>query len=43
MKKVFITRKIPDVGIKMLLDKGYEVDISPKDREMICKRLCLKN
>jgi glyoxylate reductase len=30
-KKVFITRKIPDVGIKMLQDKGYEVDVYPKD------------
>jgi glyoxylate reductase len=39
MKKVFITRKIPDVGIKMLLDKGYEVDISPKDRPLTKKEL----
>lgn len=39
MKKVFITRKIPDVGIKMLIDKGYEVDISPKDRPLTKKEL----
>lgn len=30
-KKIYITRKIPEVGIKMLLDKGYELDINPKD------------
>lgn len=33
-KKVFITRKIPDIGINMLKDKGYEVDISPHDRPL---------
>lgn len=31
MTKVYLTRKIPEAGIKMLEDKGYEVDISPKD------------
>jgi len=31
MAKIFITRKIPEVGIKMLRDKGYEVDVSEKD------------
>ncbi len=30
--KVFITRKIPDIGVKMLRDQGYEVDVYPKDR-----------
>lgn len=34
MKNVFVTRKIPDVGIKALTDKGYTVDISPKDRPL---------
>ena len=34
MKKVFITRKIPEKGIKILTDKGYEVDISKKDRPL---------
>lgn len=32
--KVYITRKIPDIGIKMLTDKGFEVDINPKDRPL---------
>lgn len=31
MAKVFITRKIPDTGIKLLKEKGHEVDISEKD------------
>ena len=30
--KIFITRKIPEVGIKMLKDKGYEVDVYSKDK-----------
>lgn len=30
-KKIFVTRRIPDIGIKMLQDKGYQVDIYPKD------------
>ena len=29
--KVYITRRIPDAGVKKLQEKGYEVDISPKD------------
>lgn len=29
--KVLVTHEIPDVGIKMLKDKGYEVDIAPLD------------
>ncbi|MFA6297339.1 MAG: D-glycerate dehydrogenase [Candidatus Paceibacterota bacterium] len=31
-KSIFITRSIPEVGIKMLEDKGYRVDVYPKDR-----------
>ena len=31
MKQIYITRKIPDIGIKMLQDKGYSVDFYPKD------------
>lgn len=31
-KAVFITRMIPEKGIKMLTDKGYRVDIYPKDK-----------
>ncbi len=30
-KKIFITRKIPDIGIKLLKEKGYVVDINEKD------------
>lgn len=30
--KIFITRQIPDSGIQMLREKGYEINISPKDR-----------
>lgn len=33
-QKVFVTRKIPENGIKMLLDEGYEVDINPNDRPL---------
>lgn len=32
MKSIYITRKIPENGIKMLQEKGYEVDIFPKDK-----------
>lgn len=39
MKKIYITRRIPEIGIKMLTDKGYEVDISPKDRPLTKKEL----
>ena len=34
MKKIYITRKIPDIGIKILQDKGYSVDVYPKDKVM---------
>ena len=30
-KKIYITRKIPDIGIKKLQEKGYEIDIYPKE------------
>ncbi|MDO8555518.1 MAG: D-glycerate dehydrogenase [bacterium] len=30
--KVYVTRKIPEEGIKKLLNKGYEVDINTEDR-----------
>lgn len=39
MKKVFVTRQIPELGIKRLLDKGYEVDVSKKDRPLTKKEL----
>jgi glyoxylate reductase len=31
MTSIFVTRKIPDVGVKMLQDKGYDVDVYPED------------
>lgn len=34
MKKIYVTRKIPDIGISMLRDKGYEVDINPHNRPL---------
>lgn len=39
MKKVYITRQIPEVGISMLKEKGYEVDVSPKARPLSQKEL----
>ncbi len=38
-KRVFITRRIPDVGVNMLQEKGYEVDIYPKDKIIPQKEL----
>lgn len=32
MNKIYITRRIPEIGINMLQDKGWEVDINPEDR-----------
>lgn len=32
MHTIFVTRKIPDEGIALLKEKGYEVDVSPLDR-----------
>ncbi len=34
MKKVYITRQIPEIGISMLLNKGYEVDINHNNRPL---------
>ncbi|MBI3075128.1 MAG: D-glycerate dehydrogenase [Parcubacteria group bacterium] len=31
MPSIFITRKIPDAGPALLREKGYDVDVSPKD------------
>ncbi len=39
MSKVFVTRKIPDVGLKMLCEKGHIVDVNPRDRMMSQKEL----
>lgn len=32
MKKIYVTRRIPDIGISLLTEKGYEVDINPDNR-----------
>lgn len=39
MKNIFVTRRIPEVGLKMLTDKGYAVDVSPKDRPLEKKEI----
>lgn len=38
-KKIYVTRKIPEAGLKMLRDKGYELDINQKDRLLKEKEL----
>ncbi|MES2985849.1 MAG: D-glycerate dehydrogenase [Patescibacteria group bacterium] len=38
-KTIFITRMIPNIAIKMLQEKGYIVDINPKDRVLSQKQL----
>lgn len=42
MKKIYVTRRIPELGIKMLTDKGYEVDVNTKNRPLTKKEL-IKN
>lgn len=37
--RIYITRKIPDIGISMLRDKGFELEISPKDRPLTKREL----
>jgi len=32
MPKIYITRRVPDAGIKKLQEKGYEVTVSKEDR-----------
>lgn len=39
MPKVYITRKIPEEGIKLLKGKGYEVEINPKNKVLSKKEL----
>jgi glyoxylate reductase len=41
-KKIYITRKIPEAGPKMLLDNGYEVDVSEKDGVLTKDELILE-
>lgn len=38
-KTIFITRRIPDIAIQMLQEKGYLVDVSPKDHILSEKQL----
>ncbi|MDE2116822.1 MAG: D-glycerate dehydrogenase, partial [Patescibacteria group bacterium] len=38
-KKVYVTRMIPEAGLKMLRDKGYEVDVNPRDRVLSTREL----
>jgi glyoxylate reductase len=35
--KIYITQRIPEVGIKMLQDKGYEVDINLEENKILSK------
>jgi glyoxylate reductase len=37
--KVYVTRPIPDSGIKLLKEKGFQVDINPKDEVLSTKAL----
>jgi D-3-phosphoglycerate dehydrogenase len=37
--KIYVTRKIPEAGIKKLKDKGYEIDINPEDKVLSKKEL----
>ena len=39
--KVYITRQIPEAGIKKLKDKGYEVIVNPLDKVLAKKKLIL--
>lgn len=39
--KIYITRKIPDLGINKLKAKGYEVDINPEDKVLSKEELIL--
>ena len=39
IRKVFITRKIPDQGIKILIEKGYNVFVNPFDYVLDKKQL----
>lgn len=39
MKKIYITRRIPEIALTMFADKGYEVDMNPHDRILEKKEL----
>lgn len=37
--KIFVTRKVPESGIKMLQDKGFEVVVNPEDKVLTKEEL----
>lgn len=39
MYKIYVTRKIPESGINLLKEKGYEVDVSEKERVLTKEEL----
>lgn len=39
MKKIFVTRRIPEVGIQMLIAAGHAVEVSPKNRPLTMREL----
>jgi len=39
MKKIYITRRIPEIGVRMLQERGYEVDVNPHNRILEKKEL----
>lgn len=39
MPVIYVTRKIPDIGLSMLREKRFELDISPKDRPLSKREL----
>src|SRR3989338_1187009 len=39
MLKIYITRMVPDAGIKILKDNGYEVAVNPEDRVLTKEEL----
>ena len=39
MPLIYVTRKIPDSGLSLLREKGFELDISPKDHPLTKREL----
>jgi lactate dehydrogenase-like 2-hydroxyacid dehydrogenase len=39
MPHLFVTRKIPDIGLSLLREKGFELDVGPKDRPLTKQEL----
>ncbi|MFZ2522211.1 MAG: D-glycerate dehydrogenase [Minisyncoccia bacterium] len=38
-KNIYVTRRIPEIGLKMLRDKGYNVDVRDSDMPPTCEEL----